>query len=180
MKELQLPKAIPIRFYFNGEKPKTQASGEVLSEMAVIERNGLEILSAAIMMEDRMIEAVGKILFGSNNENQKNREFFENEIMGTSDFSYSFKRRAFTRLLEQHNVINPDKIKKLKAGLNKIMEWRNAFAHGKVLHELNGGFVLQYYSGGHQELVLDDSFFENVESIIRDCLYTCNGIIQSQ
>ena len=71
MKELQLPKAIPIRFYFDGEKPKTQASGEGLTEMAVIERNGLEILSAAKMMEDRMIEAVGKILFGSNNENQK-------------------------------------------------------------------------------------------------------------
>ena len=59
------------------------------------------------------------------------------------------------------------------------MEWRNAFAHGKVLHELNGGFVLQYYSGGHQELVLNDDFFEKVESTIRDCLYTCNGIIQS-
>lgn len=177
MKELQLPKAIPIRFYFDDEKPKTQASGEVLGEMAVIEKNGLEILSAAIMMEDRMIEAVGKILFGSNNDN---REFFENEIMGTSDFSYSFKRKAFTRLLEQKNVIEPDKLKKLKAGLNKIMEWRNAFAHGKVLYELNGGFVLQYYSGSHQELVLDDNFFENVESTIRDCLCTCNGIIQSQ
>ena len=177
MKELQLPKAIPIRFYLDGEKPKTQASGEVLTEIAVIEKNGLEILSAAIMLEDRMIEAVGKILFGSNNDN---REFFENEIMGTSDFSYSFKRKAFTRLLEQKRVIDPDKLKKLKADLNKIMEWRNAFAHGKVLHELNGGFVLQYYSGGHQELVLDDNFFENVESTIRDCLYTCNGIIQSQ
>ena len=105
MKELQLPKAIPIRFYYDGEKPKTQTSGEVLTELAVIEKNGLEILSATIMIEERIIEATGKILFGSKNENQNNREFFENEIMATSDFPYSFKRRAFTRLLEQQNVI---------------------------------------------------------------------------
>ena len=181
MKKLQLPKAIPIRFYLNGEQPKSRASGEEFSvEMSVIEKNGSEILSAAIMMEDRMVEAASKILFGASAENGKKREFFVNEIMGTSDFSFAFKRRVFTRLLDQQNIVEPDKTKRLKAGLNKIMEWRNAFAHGQVLHEHNCGFVLQYYSGGHQEMILDDDFFENVESTIRDCLYTCNGIIQSQ
>jgi len=60
------------------------------------------------------------------------------------------------------------------------MEWRNAFAHGQIIHEQNGGFVLRYYSGGYKELILDDKYFEKVEMTIRDCLYTCNGIIQSQ
>ncbi|MDP3877933.1 MAG: hypothetical protein Q8Q50_13210 [Methylobacter sp.] len=181
MKELQLPKAIPIRFYLNDEQPKSRALDEDFSvEMAVIEKNGSEILSSAIMMEDRMVEAVSKILFGVSAKNGKNREFFVNEIMGTSDFSYAFKRRVFTRLLEQLEIIEPDETKRLKTGLNKIMEWRNAFAHGQVLYEHNGGFVLQYFSGGHKEMILDDDFFENVESTIRNCLYTCNGIIQSQ
>jgi|SRR5680860_638182 len=180
MRELKLPKAIPIRIFLESEQPKSQASdGDFSAEMDVIERNGSEILSASIMMEDRMIEAVSKILFGVSPENGINREFFVNEIMGTSDFSYAFKRRVFTRLLEQFEILEPDNIKKLKTGLNNIMLWRNAFAHGQVIHELNGGFVLQHYSGGHQEIVLDDGYFENVEFTIRDCLYTCNGIIQS-
>jgi len=180
MKKLHLPKAIPIRFYLDGEKPKTSASGEdTTGEMAVIESNGAEILSATIMIEDRMIEAVSKILFGTSNEKKEQREFYVNEIMGTSDFSYALKRRVFTRLLEQFKIIEKGKINELKAGLNKIMVWRNAFAHGQIVHEHNAGFVLQYYRDGHQELLLNDDFFVKVEETIRDCLYTCNGIIQS-
>ena len=59
------------------------------------------------------------------------------------------------------------------------MEWRNAFAHGTILHELDGGFVLQYYSGGRKEKILDERFFSTVEEVIRDCLYKCNGVIQA-
>lgn len=180
MKKLHIPKAIPIRFHFDGEQPKTSASGEnITDEMAVIERNGSEILLATIMIEDRMIEAVSKILFGASNEKNDCREFYANEIMGTSDFSYALKRRVFTRLLERFKIIEMDKIKDLKTRLNKIMMWRNAFAYGQVLHEYDGGFVLEYYKDGHQELVLNDDFFEKVEETIRNCLYACNGIIQS-
>uniref|UniRef100_UPI0030ED5B54 hypothetical protein n=1 Tax=Pseudomonas guineae TaxID=425504 RepID=UPI0030ED5B54 len=181
MKALNLPKAIAIRIYIEGEQPKTHSSGEDFdTEISVIEKNGSEILAAAIMIEDRMIEAVSKILFGISTDNAQRRSFFENEIIGTSDFSYAFKRRVFTRLLEQMEMLEPESAKKLKAGLNKIMEWRNAFAHGQVLHEHNGGFVLQYYSGGQKEMILNDELFEKIESTIRDCLYTCNGVIQSQ
>ena len=99
--------------------------------------------------------------------------------MGTADFSFSFKRKVFTRLLERTYALDTGEIKELKAGLNKVMEWRNAFAHGKIVHEHNAGFVLSYYSGGRKEFVLDDAFFEEVEKTIRSCLYSCNGIIES-
>ena len=180
MRIIKLPKEISIRCYVD-EQPKTKESGESLAaEMADIDKNGYEILSAAIMLEDRMIEAVSLILFGSANDNSENRSFFQNEIIGTSDFSFAFKRRVFTRLLESKKLLSPEKVKVLKAGLNKLMEWRNAFAHGQIIHERNGGFVLRYYSGGYKEFVLDDEYFEKVELTIRDCLYSCNDIIQSQ
>ena len=85
--------------------------------------------------------------------------------------------RVFTRLLEQTKALDATKIKAIKAALSNIMAWRNAFAHGKVIHELNGGFLLQYHSGGCQELVLDDVFFEKFEATVRHCLYTCNDVI---
>ena len=181
MKELRFPKELTIRFHLDGSSPKTRPSGEAgLNELATIEKNGSELIMAAVMLEDRMIEAVGKLLFGTAAETRKAREFFAEEVMGTSDFSYAFKRRVFTRLLESTGALDSSNIKELKAGLNKIMEWRNAFAHGKVLHEHNAGYVLQYYSGGRQELVLDDAFFEKVEDTLRHCLYTCNGVIQAK
>ena len=179
MKALQLPKIIEIRVQVNGEPSKSTRLGNLSSELAVIDKNGLDILAATIMIEDRMIEAVSKILFGSSSTNKEKRDFFIHHIMSTSDFSYSFKRRAFTRLLEQLNILEPERTKQLKSGLNKIMEWRNAFAHGKVIHEMGGGFVLRYYSGEHKEFILNDEFFENIESTFRDCLITCNGIIKS-
>lgn len=181
VKELRFPKELTVRFHLDGSSPKTSPSGEVgLDELATIEKNGSELIMAAVMLEDRMIEAVSKLLFGAAAETRKAREFFAEEIMGTSDFSYAFKRRVFTRLLESAGALDSGAIKELKAGLNKVMEWRNAFAHGKVLHEHKAGYVLQYYSGGRQELVLDDAFFDRVESTLRNCLYTCNGVIQAK
>lgn len=178
MKELRLPKALAIRFHLDDEEPKMSSPDSApLNDLSVIEKNGSELITATVMLEERMIEAVGKLLFRGP-EAQLQRDFFSEEVMGTSDFSFAFKRRVFTRLLERTSALDAEAIKELKAGLNKVMEWRNAFAHGKLLHEHNGGFVLLYYSGGHKELVLDDAFFEMVESTIRNCLYSCNGVIQ--
>lgn len=180
MKEVRLPKELTIRFHLGGGSPRTSSSGASVSDdLTIIEKNGSELITATVMLEERMIEAVSKLLFSNGEEAQLQRDFFAEEVMGASDFSFAFKRRVFTRLLERTEALDVGAIKELKAGLNKIMEWRNAFAHGKILHEHSGGFVLLYYSGGRKELMLDDAFFEQVETTIRCCLYQCNGIIQS-
>jgi hypothetical protein len=180
VKELRFPKELTVRFHLDGSSPKTTASDTHESDdLATIERNGSELITATVMLEDRMIEAVSKLLFSKAADSREPREFFVAEIMGTSHFSFAFKRRVFTRLLERTGALDAPAIKELKAELNKVMEWRNAFAHGKMLYEHNGGYLLQYYSGGLQELVLDDSFFEKVESTVRNCLYACNGVIQA-
>lgn len=181
MKELRFPKELTVRIHLDGSRPKTSSSGATgLDDLTAIEKNGAELITATVMLEDRMIEAVSKLLFGAGEDTCKMREFFVDEIIGTSGFSFAFKRRVFTRLLESTSALDATTIKELKAGLNKIMEWRNAFAHGKVLHDYNAGYILQYYSGGRQELVLNDAFFEMVESTLRSCLYVCNGAIQAK
>jgi hypothetical protein len=180
VKELRFPKELTVLFHLDGSDPKTIPTGPAgRDDLATIEKNGSELITATVMLEDRMIEAVSKLLFGKANDARDRREFFVAEVMGTSDFSFAFKRRVFTRLLEHTGALDAPAIKELKAGLNKVMEWRNAFAHGKVLYEHGGGYLLQYYSGGAQQLVLDDVFFEKVESTVRNCLYACNGIIQA-
>lgn len=179
MKELKFPKAITLRLNLDRPEPVQGRPSNLVDEMAVIEKNGTEILSAMVMIEERIIEAVSKILFAGTSQNSDYRGFFVSEIVGTSDFSFSFKRRVFTRLREQFELLERDKIKSLKSDLNKLMSWRNAFAHGQVLHDQHDGYVLQYYSGGHKEQVLNDEFFETVDNTVRNCLYACNGIIQS-
>lgn len=180
MKELRFPKELTVLFHLDGSRPKTTPSGKSgRDDLDTMGKNGSELITATVMLEDRMIEAVSKLLFGKATDTRERKEFFVAEIMGMSDFSFAFKRRVFTRLLEHTGALDAQAINELKAGLNKVMEWRNAFAHGKVLHEHNGGYLLQYYSGGVQQLVLDDAFFEKVESAVRNFLYACNSVIQA-
>ncbi|WP_415890791.1 hypothetical protein ACMXYV_05625 [Neptuniibacter sp. SY11_33] len=176
MREFNFPKAITLRLDLDREDKARGFPSSAEVDLPIIEKNRSEILAAMITIEDRIIEAMSKYLF---KESKDKRDYFINEVIGTSDFTFSFKRKAFTRMLEQFKLLDPDGIKKLKANLNKLMLWRNAFAHGEVIHDHHDGYVLKYYSGGHQELILNDEFFEKAEETFRSCLYVCNGIIQS-
>lgn len=177
MREFNFPKAITLRLDLDREDKARGFPSAASEDIPIIEKNRSEILSAMITIEDRIIEAMSKYLF---KESKVKRDYFINEVIGTSDFTFSFKRKAFTRMLEQFELLNIDAIKELKSNLNKLMLWRNAFAHGQVIHDHHDGYVLKYYSGGHQELVLNDAFFEKAEETFRSCLYVCNGIIQSR
>ena len=178
MKELSFPKTVTLRLKVDHLGPlHLDHPTDLSEEMAVIEKNGSEILSAMVVIEERIIDAVSKILFGETGGKGNFKDFFVGEIIGTSDFSFSFKRRVFTRLLEQFELMEKDEVKALKADLNRLMIWRNAFAHGQVLHDQHDGYVLQYYNGGKKEQVLDDKFFETVDSTVRNCLCICNSAI---
>jgi hypothetical protein len=181
MKTLRFPKELTLRIHLDGSYSKpSPLEGVELDDLATIERNGSELIMAVVMLEDRMIEAVSKLLFGTDGSTRRMREFFVEEIIGASELSFAFKRRVFTRLIERTGALDSSDTKELKAGLSKVMEWRNAFAHGKVLHDQEAGYILQYYSGGRQERTLDDALFEKVESTLRRCLYTCNSVIQAK
>ncbi|WP_044617315.1 hypothetical protein [Gynuella sunshinyii] len=177
MKEISLPMVYRGREYVDGALPKGDPSDDYTEDLSIVERNCSKIISAAIIIEDRMISAVSKIIFTKDNQYQN---FFVNEIMGTSDSTYVFKRRVFTRLIENFQLMETDRIKKLKAELNKVMSWRNAFAHGKLVHEHNGGFILEYYSGGSKDLLLDNRFFDKAEETIRYCVRECDSLILSR
>ncbi|WP_207064093.1 hypothetical protein [Motiliproteus sp. SC1-56] len=177
MREFNFPKAITLRLNLDHEDKARGFPSAAEEDISIIEKNRSEILAAMITIEDRIIEAMSKYLF---KESKVKRDYFVNEVIGTSDFTFSFKRKSFTRMLEQFELLDPDSIKELKANLNKLMLWRNAFAHGQVIHDQHNGYVLKYYSGGRQELVLNDAFFERAEEAFRSCLYVCNGIIQSR
>lgn len=177
MREFNFPKAITLRLNLDRDDKARGFPSAAAEDIPIIEKNRSEILGAMITIEDRIIEAMSKYLF---KESQEKRNFFINEIVGTSDFSFAFKRKAFTRMLEQFDLLDFGSITELKSNLNKLMLWRNAFAHGQVIHDHHDGYVLKYYSGGHQELVLNDDFFEKAEETFRSCLYVCNGIIQSR
>jgi hypothetical protein len=114
MKEFRFPKSITFRLNLDRDDSVIGFPSSSAEDMATIERNRAEILSAMITVEERIVEAVSNLLVS---ESKEKRDFFSGEIIGTSDFSFSFKRRVFTRMLEQFGLIEAEKIKQLKANL---------------------------------------------------------------
>lgn len=132
MKELRFPKELAVLFHLGGSSPKTTSSGSRgADDLATIDKNGSELIIATVMLEDRMTEAVSKLLFCNVADDRERREFFVTEIMDTSDFSFAFKRRVFTRLLERTGALDAPAIKELKAGLNKVMQWQQCVCSRK-------------------------------------------------
>ena len=68
MKEIDLPMVFRGREYVDGATPKGQPSNDYAGDLAIIEKNRSKIISAAIILEDRMISAVGKIIFIKDNQ----------------------------------------------------------------------------------------------------------------
>lgn len=56
---------------------------------------------------------------------------------------------------------------KLQSGLKRVMDWRNAFAHGKVQHDSLHGCLIKYYSGEPRTLKLTDDFWTELEEVFR-------------
>lgn len=53
--------------------------------------------------------------------------------------------------------------------LKEIIEWRNAFAHGKLIFDSKTGCVLEYYSGHSKKLHLTDKYWDEVELCFKKC-----------
>lgn len=77
MRELYIPKELGVRLYFDGEQPKSSSSESGFEQaLATIEKNRSELITAVVLLEDRMIEAVGTLLFRTHTSGDLGREFF--------------------------------------------------------------------------------------------------------
>jgi hypothetical protein len=55
-----------------------------------------------------------------------------------------------------------------QSGLKKIMDWRNAFAHGKLQHDNKSGCFVRYHSGEQKKLFLTDEYWNEVERVFTE------------
>lgn len=74
------------------------------------------------------------------------------------------KRKLLLIAIDKFSLLKGEQKSALEQGLKKVMQYRNAFAHGTLAH--NGqAQELHFFEGGPQKSTLDDAYFEKVENV---------------
>lgn len=150
-----------------------QSMGEVegadFEALNTARKNGGTILWSTVCLEHTLERIVLNYFMGSFNGPNKRRQMFENEVLRTSLFQFSFKKQLIQKISEEVTGLSGKERSKLQGQLKKIMLWRNAFAHGHLELDSKQGVVLKYYSGGHKSEYLTEEFWAFVESTFEQC-----------
>ena len=131
--------------------------------------NGGKVLYATTSIEKITEKILIQYFIGPFQGHDERRVNFENDVIQSSSFSYSFKKELIKKIVVQHDLLNGKQKNKLNKYLKDIMVWRNAFAHGNIKFNDPKGCLIEYYSGKKRELYLTDQYWTLVENTYSDC-----------
>lgn len=141
----------------------------ISATVAVARHNGGKVLYATTSIEQKMESILLDYFMGSFDGTNDRRVLFEREVLQSSALSYNAKRSLITKVVNDQNLLDGRDKGSLQGLLKKVMDWRNAFAHGKVQHDSRAGCFIKYYSGEPKTLALTEAFWDEVEKAYADC-----------
>ncbi|MBK9160479.1 MAG: hypothetical protein IPM27_02755 [Nitrosomonadales bacterium] len=94
---------------------------------------------------------------------------FDREILKSTVLSFSAKKELVIKVINEGELLSKKNKPVIPKYLKEIMEWRNAFAHGKLVHDSKNGCVLEYYTGHNKKLHLTDEYWDEVEACFKKC-----------
>jgi hypothetical protein len=141
----------------------------ISATVATARQNGGKVLYATTSIEQQMESLLLEFFMGPFEGQDDRREIFEREVLQSSALSYNAKRALVTKIVNERALLEGREKSSLQALLRRIMEWRNAFAHGKIQHDSRAGCFIKHYSGEAKTLALTDTYWEDVERAYNDC-----------
>lgn len=132
-------------------------------------RNGGKILYATTSIERQLDQLLLHYFMGPFEEHSDKRVMFESEILQSTALSFSAKKELVAKVVNDAQLLVGKKKNRFQGNLKKIMNWRNAFAHGRIQHDNATGCFIHHYSGAPKKLVLDDKFWDEVEVCFTEC-----------
>ncbi|HKB59250.1 MAG TPA: hypothetical protein VKC56_04305 [Gallionellaceae bacterium] len=183
MKEIKLPinQTYSMRLKFDPAKAVDLGNGVVrhtlgtfstedaAPSLEMARKNGGNILYATTSVEQQLENILMLYFMGPFIKHEERRILFEREILQSSALSYNAKKELVSKILAHNEVVDNKVLNKLQQKLKRIMEWRNAFAHGKLIYDADAGCSLQYYSGSAKTLSLTDDLWSEVEECFLEC-----------
>jgi len=142
--------------------------------METARRNGGKILYATTSIEQTLESMLLNYFMGPFIAHDERRVMFEHEVLQSSALTFRAKKDLVIKIIHKDNLLEGTKKNAAQKHLKSIMEWRNAFAHGKIQHDTKRGCFIRYYSGDTKTLTLDDAYWDDVEKTFRECVELLN------
>ncbi|WP_417502862.1 hypothetical protein [Marinobacter sp.] len=142
---------------------------EISEKMDKARANGGKVLYSTTSIEQDLEGLLLRYFMGPFVKHDHRRDLFERAILQSSALSFSSKKELVSKVVNHEGLLKGKKKNRLQSVLKSIMEWRNAFAHGKVQHDNRKGCFVKYYSGGSKELNITDEFWSELETVFKDC-----------
>lgn len=133
-------------------------------ELDVARENGAQVVYATIGVQNKLDEIITLHFFGPFIGPNDQRDFFTHQVLHSSRLDFAFKKDLAQKIIEQCDLLDGKDRNTLQGTLKKIMDWRNAIAHGRFDHNNQLGVVIHYFSGGPQTQQLNDSYWSDVET----------------
>lgn len=141
----------------------------VWSDVATAKKNGGAILYTTTSIEQKLESILLNYFLGPSISFNDQRRMFDREILKSTLLSFSAKKELVIKVINEGELLSKKNKPVLPKHLKEIMEWRNAFAHGKLIYDSKKGCVLEYYSGHNKKLHLTDEYWVEVETCFKKC-----------
>ena len=141
-----------------------------MANAAAVQQNMQRVLVGAIAIEHQLESLIVDRTFEG--ETGSKLSFFVNNILAAEWFTFSAKRRLAVHIVsDQERLRGPEK-GEFEQLLGKVIRYRNAMAHGRVV-EKNDGTYLSYFESSPRETLLSDEYWEELERVFRRATELC-------
>ncbi|NQZ60394.1 MAG: hypothetical protein HRT88_23350 [Lentisphaeraceae bacterium] len=182
---------LPIGHLFSLElKPVLNSSGgfdfgriDVASgrdEVRQAQVNGGSVLYATSHLEGSVERVIASYFVRGHQYPANKRQLFENELLQSSAFNYSFKKKLLNSLMAEKDISFSGKNKTLiNKHLTQIGRWRNMFAHGRVGWFQEKGVCIKYYERTNASKILNDDLWREIEEVFVECDRLITDLLES-
>ena len=166
MKKINLPLSTKISIPIsNTGKSNSFTVGPHVEKVDTAMENAKTVIFSTTQIEHDMESLISAYLFGQ--EYEESKSFFDNEILKTNFFTFSTKKRIVLSLIKKLILLEGKNYSSLEQSLNRIMNYRNAFAHGEIVSSVAEGVILRYFSSEQKEDVLSDEYWTSLEETFK-------------
>jgi len=152
---------IMLPFHYIAELPAGEFNiTESMDGIRGIRDRSARIIASTLAYEDMIVQILARSLF---REVRENRFLVESLVLQSDWCSFAAKRKLLRETLANLKLTTPAVASSLDESLAHIMRYRNAFAHGTITAE-GESYVLKYFESSPKRAVLDDSYWQKLES----------------
>ena len=158
MRNLNLP------VLYRATLPPSEAD---FDEAAELRKAAGRITSAALAIEDLIVDIVSKTLLG---EVKRHKALVVGSILKSNWCGFAEKRKLLSLSIQEFALLEGKKKTNLEQLLRKVSQYRNAFAHGSLIHNVEV-HELHYFEGEPRQTKLDDMYFEELERVFQQAWF---------